>query len=1039
MTKKFIVMIILMTLVSAVLLTADTGLKKQAVSVPFEQLSSPASRVACTMTKFNGTPAGAYSGFVAGERIVTYYDPAVLCGAPAYPMELTAFYFPLFTGTSGVWPVTVDIVVFGQADPTDPCAGPGAELCRFQIVCQEADFAYPNVGTAVFPAPCCINGPVFVGIEYISPGPFPSVVFDNNPAPVTCDLWDYYSQVWYEWYNAWNPPVPGYPIFWVDGKTNATDCGGCGWVAGDPFKMHYPQLPDETGWDVYATMPDFMADDWQCSETGWVKDIHFWGSWKDNIIGEISNFIVRIHSDLPVGHPNNPNPYSMPGEILWERPITNFVAEPILGTAMEGWYNPATGEVLYNNHQQYFQYNICLPSQDWFWQDAGTIYWLSISAMVSGPQTAQWGWKSSLNHWNDDATWTDPTGLGWQELWEPGEVLSNPFNIIIDPMGNFAGGGGGGAYGSGWYFYPMEAWWNIWFYDHPLDLDRRKIGRIEFDIFPMDPGMPQSFELAVNWSTDLWTIEGRPPLPGDDELLFIGRKTLIGFQGEIIPGHYVLNYVIPDYNPEWVSVDVRGFNFQIPTGIITHICQGSMDLSFVITGGVELGACCLPSGLCVQTDVNTCMQQSGIYQGDGSVCLGDINPPNGVDDACEGIIPTGACCYGDGTCLTTTSAYCASTQGTYQGDGTACEGDINPVNGIDDACENGPFGACCLPGGGCVQVEAAECLNRGGTYNGDATTCLGDVNPPNGIDDACEVPEDLKWNQPPDLAPTGMDVNATMPMILADDFLCTQSGPIKEIHIWGSWLNDIMPGGPANVAFRLSIHHDIPAGVQQPYSMPGPVIWLGNYGPGQYLVRPYAIELVEGWYDPAQQLYLPFGDTQCWEYIFQIPEGELIQEGTPNLPIVYWLDVQAINMTGEGTFGWKTSRVHWNDDAVWGMGEEPYMGPWNELRYPELHPFHPQSIDLAFAIYGGQICDCTPGDATGDGIINILDIVYLIDFKFKGGPAPAPYPLCQGDPNCDCVVNILDIVYLIDFKFKGGPAPCTCLDWVNSCGWPLRK
>ncbi len=61
------------------------------------------------------------------------------------------------------------------------------------------------------------------------------------------------------------------------------------------------------------------------------------------------------------------------------------------------------------------------------------------------------------------------------------------------------------------------------------------------------------------------------------------------------------------------------------------------------------------------------------------------------------------------------------------------------------------------------------------------------------------------------------------------------------------------------------------------------------------------------------------------------------------------------------------------------------------------------------------------GDVTNDALINILDIIYLIDFKFKGGPAPAVME--SADVNGDSLVNILDIIYLIDFKFKGGPEP----------------
>lgn len=58
------------------------------------------------------------------------------------------------------------------------------------------------------------------------------------------------------------------------------------WGPGDDYKMHFPQLPDPTGWDVYAVaqLPGFsdvvLSDDFRCSETGWIKDIHFWGPGK---------------------------------------------------------------------------------------------------------------------------------------------------------------------------------------------------------------------------------------------------------------------------------------------------------------------------------------------------------------------------------------------------------------------------------------------------------------------------------------------------------------------------------------------------------------------------------------------------------------------------------------------------------------------------------------------------------------------------------------------------------------------------------------
>jgi len=61
------------------------------------------------------------------------------------------------------------------------------------------------------------------------------------------------------------------------------------------------------------------------------------------------------------------------------------------------------------------------------------------------------------------------------------------------------------------------------------------------------------------------------------------------------------------------------------------------------------------------------------------------------------------------------------------------------------------------------------------------------------------------------------------------------------------------------------------------------------------------------------------------------------------------------------------------------------------------------------------------GDANGDGVINVSDVVYLINYLFISGPAPNP--LEAGDCNCDGNVNASDVVYLINYLFISGPPP----------------
>ncbi len=61
------------------------------------------------------------------------------------------------------------------------------------------------------------------------------------------------------------------------------------------------------------------------------------------------------------------------------------------------------------------------------------------------------------------------------------------------------------------------------------------------------------------------------------------------------------------------------------------------------------------------------------------------------------------------------------------------------------------------------------------------------------------------------------------------------------------------------------------------------------------------------------------------------------------------------------------------------------------------------------------------GDANGDGVVDVGDVVFLINYLFKSGQAPNP--LGRGDTNCDNVLDVGDVVYLINYLFKNGPPP----------------
>jgi len=61
------------------------------------------------------------------------------------------------------------------------------------------------------------------------------------------------------------------------------------------------------------------------------------------------------------------------------------------------------------------------------------------------------------------------------------------------------------------------------------------------------------------------------------------------------------------------------------------------------------------------------------------------------------------------------------------------------------------------------------------------------------------------------------------------------------------------------------------------------------------------------------------------------------------------------------------------------------------------------------------------GDANRDAKITSSDVIYLVNYVFKAGPAPVP--LAAGDVDKSGVINAADVIYLVNYIFKGGPPP----------------
>ena len=83
-----------------------------------------------------------------------------------------------------------------------------------------------------------------------------------------------------------------------------------------------------------------------------------------------------------------------------------------------------------------------------------------------------------------------------------------------------------------------------------------------------------------------------------------------------------------------------------------------------------------------------------------------------------------------------------------------------------------------------------------------------------------------------------------------------------------------------------------------------------------------------------------------------------------------------------------------------------------EIQYP--------TAETSIFIQSGSLFTC--GDATGDKKVLLNDIIYLVNYVFKGGSEPKIHKL-SGDADNNNLVNLADIIYEVNYIFKGGSKP----------------
>lgn len=129
-----------------------------------------------------------------------------------------------------------------------------------------------------------------------------------------------------------------------------------------------------------------------------------------------------------------------------------------------------------------------------------------------------------------------------------------------------------------WYTY-NNGWINQWFFNADDIVGSKTIEwQLGIEVLPPEPPpecppgacsligtVPPTVDLAINWSDQLWNDVGNggaaPPLPSDtDGDQFIVRETLLSLENlnqPILDNNVGDPLVIPDFNPQWVSIDVR--------------------------------------------------------------------------------------------------------------------------------------------------------------------------------------------------------------------------------------------------------------------------------------------------------------------------------------------------------------------------------------------------------------------------------------------------------------------------------------------------
>jgi hypothetical protein len=194
-----------------------------------------------------------------------------------------------------------------------------------------------------------------------------------------------------------------------------------------------------------------------------------------------------------------------------------------------------------------------------------------------------------------------------------------------------------------------------------------------------------------------------------------------------------------------------------------------------------------------------------------------------------------------------------------------------------------------------------------------------------------------------------------------------------------------------------------------------------------------------------------FIDSTFWPPSNNLVFGRLDSRGyvpRDKMPLCIWVGPPSLVVTspngGENWCGGKSQEITWNSEGFFGYSVKidystnagtswlPIVdSTQNDGTYTWTVPgtlsdsclvkvSDPQDDD-PYDESDGFFTIFRAGDTDADGRVDIVDVVYLINYIFINGPAP--FPLKAGEVNLDGMIDIEDVVYLINYLFINGPAP----------------